>query len=166
MKRSLMSQLNQDGKIHPAIATIIVIVLVGIVASVVIAVQGNETPETTNTTQSSQESTSNETTESTDTSTYADGIYTATGSYISPGGRESIDLTVTIQGGVITGAQLTQNATDGEAKEYQEAFASGYSELVLGKNVDEVSLSRVAGSSLTSNGFNNALDQIKEDAAA
>jgi hypothetical protein len=38
--------------------------------------------------------------------------------------------------------------------------------LVVGKSVDEVSLSRVAGSSLTSLGFNNALTQIKEDAKA
>lgn len=165
-----MGQLNQDGKIHPAVATIIVIVLVGIVASVVIAVQNNNdaAPEATQTTQ--QSTSSDQTTdapdESTDTSSYQNGTYTATGSYVSPGGRESIGLTVTIENGFITSTGLQQNATDGEAREYQAAFAGGYSELVVGKSVDEVSLSRVAGSSLTSNGFNDALDQIKADAAA
>jgi uncharacterized protein with FMN-binding domain len=162
-----MSQSNQEGKIHPALATIIVIVLIGIVASVAIAVQtNNESPEATTPTQSSQETTTQgPTNESTDTSSYQDGTYSATGSYLSPGGRESIDLTVVIENGIITSTELTQNATDTEARQYQSAFASGYAELVEGKNVDEVSLSRVAGSSLTSNGFNNALDQIKEDAA-
>jgi uncharacterized protein with FMN-binding domain len=156
-----MNYLNEQGKIHPALATIIVIVLIGIVASVVIAVQTNNEQPTAN---QSPSSSNTSMTESTDTSTYENGTYSATGSYLSPGGRESIGLTVTIENGVITSTELTQNATDGEAREYQSAFAGGYSELVVGKNVNEVSLSRVAGSSLTSNGFNDALDQIKADA--
>lgn len=157
-----MNYLNEQGKIHPALATIIVIVLIGIVASVAIAVQTNNEQPTTN---QSSSSSNTSVTESTDTSAYENGTYSATGSYLSPGGRESIGLTVTIENGVITNTELTQNATDGEAREYQSAFAGGYSELVVGKNVNEVSLSRVAGSSLTSNGFNDALDQIKADAA-
>jgi uncharacterized protein with FMN-binding domain len=166
-----MSHSGETGKIHPALATIIVIVLIGIVASVAIAVQGNlndQNPEQTTQNQTSNPSSqsSSGVNDNTDTSDYRDGTYSATGSYVSPGGRESIELTVTIENGIITSTQLQQNATDREAREYQAAFASGYSELVVGKNVDEVSLSRVAGSSLTSNGFNNALDQIKDDAAA
>ena len=164
-----MPHSNQAGKVHPAIATLIVIVLVGIVASVAVAVKNNQDAmqSDTQTTQSSQQSTSNQnesSVESADTSTYEDGTYSATGSYISPGGMESIDLTVTIENGIITATELGQNASDGDARQYQAAFASGYSELIVGKDVDEVSLSRVAGSSLTSNGFNNALDQIKDDA--
>ena len=164
-----MPQLNNVGKVHPAIAALIVIVLVGIVASVAITVKNNQDAAQgdVQTTQNSQQSSSSQNespTESTDTSTYEDGTYSATGSYISPGGVESIDLTMTIENGVITATELGQNASDGDAQQYQAAFASGYAELIVGKDVNEVSLSRVAGSSLTSNGFNDALDQIKDDA--
>jgi uncharacterized protein with FMN-binding domain len=161
-----MHYWNQEGKIHPALATIIVIVLIGIVASVAIAVQTNneQPPQTTQSTQNPNES-NGAPTESTDTSEYRDGTYSAIGSYLSPGGQESIELTVTIENGVITDTELVQNATDREARQYQSAFAGGYSELVVGRDVNEVSLSRVAGSSLTSNGFNDALEQIKDDAA-
>jgi len=157
-------------KIHPGIAALIVIVLVGIAATAVIVIattQAKKT-DTTSETTSSSESNPVETTPtaSSEIGAYADGTYTATGSYSTPGGRESIDLTVTIADGVITSTSLTENATDGEAKAYQEDFAAGYKTLVVGKSVDEVSLSRVSGSSLTSNGFNAALDQIKTDAKA
>lgn len=163
-----MSQSNQAGKLHPGIAALIVIVFIGIVTSVVIVVQNNQKDsqnEPSTTTQSSQDTSSqNNDTTSTDVSSYKDGTYSATGAYVSPGGRESIELTVTIKDGVITSTELKQNANDGDAKQYQAAFAGGYKDLVVGKKVDEVKLSRVAGSSLTSNGFNDALNQIKEDA--
>ncbi len=164
-----MPHSNQSGKVHPAVATLIVIVLVGVVTSVVIAVQNNQDTskndtitQTTQDTSTQQPATNNE---STNVRQYKDGTYSATGSYATPGGMESIDLTVTIKNGVITKTELAQNATDRDAKEYQAAFAGGYTDLVVGKDVDEVSLSRVAGSSLTSNGFNRALDAIKDDAA-
>lgn len=160
-----MHYLNEEGKVHPALATIIVIVLVGIVASVAITVQTNNDRAAMNT-QSSTSSATSTPSDSTDTSTYKNGTYKATGSYLSPGGRESIDLTVTIENGVITKTELVQNATDRDAREYQEEFAKGYADLVVGKEVNSVKLSRVAGSSLTSNGFNSALNQIKQDAKA
>ena len=166
-----MPHSNQAGKVHPAVAALIVIVLIGVVASVVITVQNNQDAakneattqpaQTTQNTDTQQPATSG----SSDTSTYKDGTYSATGSYATPGGMESIKLTVTIKNGIITNTELGQNATDRDAKQYQSAFAGGYADLVVGKNVNEVSLSRVAGSSLTSNGFNRALDSIKEDAA-
>ena len=37
---------------------------------------------------------------------------------------------------------------------------------VVGKSIDEISVSRVAGSSLTSGGFNHAIETIKAEAAA
>jgi cytoskeletal protein RodZ len=156
-------------RIHPGVAAIIIIVLIGIVATTVIAINNaNDTTsdETIQTSQSTNESSTNNTTNEASADAYRNGTYSATGEYVSPGGRESIGLTVIVENGIITDTQLEQNATDGEAREYQAAFASGYKQLVVGKSIDEVSLSRVAGSSLTSNGFNDALDQIKADAAA
>ncbi len=156
-------------KVNPAIATLIVIVLVGIIAAVVVVARNqsedSNVTETT-TTQEAQTDTTNTPSESSTDATYQDGTYTETGSYISPGGRESIDVTLTVADDVITDASVTSNATSGEAKEYQAEFISGYKTLVVGKDIDEVNLTRVAGSSLTSNGFNAAVELIKADAQA
>jgi len=158
-------------KLHPGIVALIIVALVAIAATAVIVVNQNqnEADTTTNTTQTTDSESKPEavnTGSDTDTSAYADGTYSATGSYSSPGGRESIELTVTIKDGVITSTSLETDPASRDSRTYQTSFASGYKDLVVGKNVDEVSLSRVAGSSLTSNGFNDALDQIKSDAKA
>jgi len=155
-------------KIHPALAALIVIVLVGIVATAVIVINMDKgtDAETTQTTETTTPASDTDTNTDAVTSAYKDGTYSATGSYSSPGGRESIKLTVTIKDGIIVSTSLDEKASNGEAKEYQDDFDSGYKTLVVGKNIDEVSLSRVAGSSLTSNGFNDALDEIKSDAKA
>ncbi|MBI3889860.1 hypothetical protein HY312_04825, partial [Candidatus Saccharibacteria bacterium] len=84
----------------------------------------------------------------------------------TPGGQESIEVKLTLAGGVITDAAVTQNASGGEAEEYQSKFVASYKSEVVGKKVNEVSLSRVAGSSLTPLGFNTALETIKSDAQA
>lgn len=151
-------------KLHPGITALIVIVLVGIVATAVIIIHNNSDKPTADAVQTTQQTA--DPADTTTTTTYKDGTYNATGSYSSPGGRESIELNVTIKDGIITSTSLVADATDGDAKDYQAEFASAYKDLVVGKNIDRVSLSRVAGSSLTSNGFNTALDQIKTDAKA
>ena len=155
--------------------------IIGLIAAVllvvaatggVIALSGNKgTPtDTTQTTVSPSASASASATDSSSSTTtsgsYKDGTYTASGSYNSPGGRESIAISVTLTGGTITATSATPQATDGEAEEYQQQFILGYQTLVVGKKIDAVSLSRVAGSSLTSIGFNNALSTIKSEAAA
>lgn len=95
---------------------------------------------------------------------FKDGTYTETGSYTTPGGQESITVTVTITGGVITATSAEGSGGNGNTIEYQGKFIGGYKDLVVGKKVDDVSLSRVSGSSLTSQGFNKAIDAIKKDA--
>lgn len=150
-------------KLHPGITALIVIVLVGIAATAVIVIHNNSNRSTGSSTTTQPALTAADTAPST---TYKDGTYNATGSYVSPEGKESIELTVTLKDGIITSTSLVGDATRGDAKDYQALFASGYKDLVVGKNIDRVALSRVAGSSLTSNGFNDALDQIKTDAKA
>lgn len=154
--------MEQKPKLNPAIAAIIVIVLVGLVASAAIVITNNSKNDST--TQEASTTDVNSTLESTDTSRYKDGTYSATGSYISPGGRESIELTVEIKDGVIVSTSVKNGATDAEAEEHQTLFANNYKKLVVGKEVGTVKLSRVAGSSLTSNGFNDALNEIKDEA--
>ena len=100
------------------------------------------------------------------TATFKDGSYTATGSYESPGGNEHITVHVALKGGVVTATSATSGAGDPEAHEYQSMFISGYTGQVVGKRITDIHLSRVSGSSLTSQGFNDALSQIENQAGA
>jgi len=155
-------------KLHPGITALIIIVLIGIAATAVIVINtsNQKTESSTSSNNTPVPALTSDKDDSGAMTAYADGTYNATGSYITPGGKESIDLTVTLKDGVIVSTSLVTNAKSGDAKEYQSEFASNYKDFVVGKSVDRVSLSRVAGSSLTSNGFNDALDQIKTDAKA
>lgn len=157
--------MNPARKLHPGITALIVIVLIGIAATAVIVIHANSDKPmstATNLTQTTKPTAA----DVAPSTTYKDGTYNATGSYASPAGRESIELAVTLKGGIIIETSLIGDATSGTAVDYQAAFASSYKDSVVGKNIDHASLSRVAGSSLTSNGYNVALDLIKKDAKA
>ena len=95
---------------------------------------------------------------------YHNGTYSATGRYSTPGGIESIGLEITLTDDTVTATTLTQNPSNRDSRQYQAAFASGYKELIIGKKLDDISLSRVSGSSLTSQGFENALADIANQA--
>lgn len=97
---------------------------------------------------------------------YADGTYTAEGSYATPESVEEISVTVTLKDDVITAVEVTGNPTKRESEQYQGQFIGGIEEVVVGQDIDDISVSRVAGSSLTSGGFNEAIDAIKAEAAA
>ncbi|WP_457101539.1 FMN-binding protein [Microbacterium sp. P5_E9] len=96
---------------------------------------------------------------------YEDGTYTADGTYSTPESVETITVTVTLESDIITAVEVTGNPSKPESKVYQGKFIGGISEEVVGKDIDEISVSRVAGSSLTSSGFNAAIETIKDDAA-
>lgn len=97
---------------------------------------------------------------------YKNGTYSAGGTYSSPGGLQSIGVRLTIQSDTVVGATVTDQATDRDSEEYQLMFIGGYKKYVVGKSVNSIHLSYVSGSSLTSQGFNNALEQIKRTAHA
>ncbi|MFE7844379.1 hypothetical protein ACFUTX_04190 [Microbacterium sp. NPDC057407] len=97
---------------------------------------------------------------------YADGTYTAEGSYATPESVESITVTVTLESDVITAVEVTGDPQRPESERYQSQFIGGISDAVVGQDIDEISVSRVAGSSLTSGGFNDAIETIKAEAAA
>ncbi len=101
----------------------------------------------------------------TSTSSYKDGSYSQTGEYRSPAGSESITASVTLKDGVITDATFTGTATHAASKRWQGAFNDGVKAAVVGKNIDEVSLSVVNGSSLTPKGYMDALAKIKTEAS-
>lgn len=97
---------------------------------------------------------------------YKDGDYDAEGSYSNPGGNSTVKVALTITGNKVTAVSVTPEATNGTSRQYQTQFAGGVSSEVVGRSLDDVKASKVAGSSLTSQGFNKAIEQIKADAAA
>lgn len=102
---------------------------------------------------------------SADTSaSYTDGTYTEDGDYTSPGGPQSVTVKLTLAGDKVTAVTVSGHATDPTAKSYQAQFVDGISAAIVGKDIDTLNVSRVAGSSLTSGGFNAALKAIKADA--
>ncbi len=96
---------------------------------------------------------------------YADGTYTATGSYQTPGGEEEIGVTITLDGDTVADVQTEPMPSNPTTELYQGKFSSGIKDEIVGKPLDELTVSKVAGSSLTSGGFAAAVDQIKGDAA-
>lgn len=98
--------------------------------------------------------------------TYADGTYTAEGSYQTPETVEQISVTLTLADGIVTDVTVTGDPQAPETEQYQGQFIDGIAEEVDGKALDDLDVSRVAGSSLTSGGFNAAVESIKEQAAA
>ena len=171
--------------VNPVIISIIVVVLIGAGAGAFYllggddesvdtaerrittstTVQGNSTATTDESTQEVA-STSEAVTTEVSSSDYKDGTYTATGSYSTPGGTEEVKVTVVLKNDVVTSVTTVGSATRGDSARYQSKFLSAYESKVSGKDIDSVSLSRVAGSSLTSNGFNKAITIIKNEAMA
>jgi uncharacterized protein with FMN-binding domain len=97
---------------------------------------------------------------------YADGTYTADGSYQAPSGTESITVELTLADDTVTDISVTPHASDPTAKGMQTNFASGIADQVVGQDIDQLNVTRVSGSSLTSGGFKIAIAAIKEDALA
>lgn len=97
---------------------------------------------------------------------YTDGTYTATGTYQSPNGTESLDVTLTIADDIVTAVEVVGHADNPDSERYQGEFIGGISDIVVGQDIDELAVDRVAGSSLSSTGFKAALATIKADALA
>jgi uncharacterized protein with FMN-binding domain len=104
------------------------------------------------------------TTTTSSSASYKDGTYTAPGTYVSPGGEEHISVTLTLARNVITAMKVITVKADPTATGYEQMFEAGISGVTVGKNINSLNIGVVAGSSLTSMGFNKALATIKADA--
>lgn len=96
---------------------------------------------------------------------YADGTFSATGSYQTPGGEESIGVTVTLESGIVSDVQTEPMPSNATTELYQGKFSSGIREQIVGTPLADLSVDKVSGSSLTSGGFRTAIEQIKSEAA-
>ncbi len=97
---------------------------------------------------------------------YKNGTYTSEGGYTSPGGSEQIKVTLTLKDDVVTDATVVPEATRPQSVHYQAIFVANYKQFVVGKNIADIKLDRVSGSSLTPEGFNDALTKIELQAKA
>ena len=102
-----------------------------------------------------------ETTVTTVQAQYKDGVYKQEGDYTSPGGQEKIEVDLTIKSGVVTDASVISEAELPKSKYMQGVFVTNFRPLVIGKNISDLNLGKVAGSSLTPKGFNDALAKIR-----
>jgi uncharacterized protein with FMN-binding domain len=97
-------------------------------------------------------------------SLYQDGTYSADGTYVSPNGTETVGVELTLASGTVTAVNITQHPSNPNTRKFQGEFAGGIAAQVVGKSIDEIKVSKVAGSSLTSGGFNQAVETIKSEA--
>lgn len=95
---------------------------------------------------------------------YRNGEYAAMGTYISPGGPEELEVNLTLEGDIVTEVQITKLATIPTSGFYQEKFGESFKQFVIGKNIENIKLDKIAGSSLTPIGFNEAIEKIKSQA--
>lgn len=160
---------NNSSKILIPVA--VVIILLGIIAFVA---RGQQKPQDAKVAEKpASETTVSETAETPESKSqeeqsqgneYKDGTYSATGNYVSPGGAEELGVQITLKDGVITNAEVDSKASRPNSVKFQGMFVSGFKPLVVGKNIDEVQLTKVSGSSLAPGGFNEALEEIKQQA--
>lgn len=95
---------------------------------------------------------------------YKDGVYTKEGDYTSPGGAEQIEVQLTLKNNLVTDAVVTPKAVLPKSKFMQDVFVKNYKQMVIGKSIKDLNLGKVAGSSLTPKGFNDAVEKIKAEA--
>lgn len=95
---------------------------------------------------------------------YKDGTYSADGTYVSPNGTETVGVELTLASGTVSAVTITEHPSNPNTRKFQGEFAGGIADQVVGKNIDDLKVSKVAGSSLTSGGFNQAVEKIKSEA--
>lgn len=97
--------------------------------------------------------------------TFTAGTYSATGQYPTPGGLQGIGVMLTLdEDGTITELEVDPKAEVGNSVQFQGKFAGGIASEVVGKSIMELDVDKVSGSSLTSGGFNRAIEDIVEEA--
>jgi uncharacterized protein with FMN-binding domain len=93
---------------------------------------------------------------------YKDGEYTATGLYAN--GKKDIVVKVRLEKDKITTAEVTPTSTIRMSLGLQKKFAVAIPGVAVGRSIDDVVLDKLAGSSLTTKGWNDAIEKIKAEA--
>lgn len=95
------------------------------------------------------------------TTKYVDGTYTKVGMYQSPGGADEITVTVVVKDDVVQSLSLVNGGSNEGSVYNQKLFIEGVNSLVIGKKLEDVKVGKVNGASLTGEGFNKAIGEIR-----
>ena len=99
-------------------------------------------------------------------SLFEDGTYNADASYFTPRRVEhDMVITLEVESDVIVDANITYDGGPAGTPNHTR-FDDAYTAEVIGVRLDEVSLARTGGASLTSEAFNEAVEIIKADATS
>ena len=74
---------------------------------------------------------------------------------------ESIAVSLTIDNAIVTNLTIGHTPQDGQSRYYHDAFDGEIQSLVVGKNIKDINVSQVAGASLTSDAFMQAINKVK-----
>lgn len=72
---------------------------------------------------------------------------------------------MTLRGGVVADVKVEPQAYVPQSLELQRHFAAAVPQVVVGRPIGEVNVGKLAGSSGTPKGFNDAIRQIRQQAA-
>ncbi len=142
----------------------LLIIPVGILAYILVRSQSSETVAPAN--DSSNLANNSNNIKNLPVFTYKDGSYTVDGNYRAPSGNETMGVSITLAGDTITDADITVKSEHPVSAKFQKTVKENFKQYVIGKKIDEVNLTKVSGSSLTPQGFINALELIKTEAKA
>ena len=88
--------------------------------------------------------------------------YTTEVTYLTPAGQEKHTLIITVVENMITEFAMTVQTTDPVSKKYQTDFTKSINELIATQPITQIAnLDAVAGASLTTKAFTDALSQLK-----
>jgi len=96
---------------------------------------------------------------------YKDGTFQADASYRVERHQEQIGVTVSLQNGIITTVSIVNSESNSTSAFYQERFAQAFQAQVVGRPIADLKLPVIAGASKTTDGFNQAIDQVRLAAA-
>lgn len=96
----------------------------------------------------------------TPTTKFKNGTYTASASYDVPRHTNGIKVTISVSNDVITAVSATYSYDGDESVRYINGFDSGLAGAVVGKKLDAAQVGHINGSSDTSEGYNEALSVI------
>ncbi len=87
--------------------------------------------------------------------------FTETIGYDPEGRSETITVSVTLSENIVTELTSIHSMNDGKSRRYQMNFEAEIQPLVVGKDIKTLQLSRVAGASVTTDAFMQAIEVIR-----
>ncbi|HYD03922.1 MAG TPA: hypothetical protein VEC16_06520 [Alphaproteobacteria bacterium] len=91
----------------------------------------------------------------------ADGTYVENVNYMSPGGMDTIEITVVVENDIVTDAEIKPVVADPKSQTFIAKVNAALPDLVIGKKITELDLpEQISGSSLTSAAFAKQIEDI------